>query len=255
MFSAIGDSSRQAHAPVHDAVGLAHDRGGRHLRLAADQRIRRSSSARKPLTSSNSFARRWCLAGGRSSGEPSVITWRMRSGMRRASALRHRAAERPADQADLAAVLVFCIRAHLVDHALDDVVARAEVQALLPGVRVVAEVREEAAQRAGGVVAGAQAGQHQHRMAVAARRRLQQRPGQREGRPLEHRAAFHRQQQRSKAVSAAASGGAWERREALRFMAAFRSVRVRAVDMASATMSGRATTSLQAVSPNSRLPA
>jgi len=81
----------------------------------------------------------------------------------------HGAAERPADDAHLLLVL-FLQRPDLVDHALDHVVARAEVQALAPGLGVVAERAQEAAQGRGAGVAGDQAGQHKHRMAIAARR-------------------------------------------------------------------------------------
>ena len=144
--------------------------------------------------------------------------------------------------------------AHAVHHALDDVVARPEIRTELPRIADVAEAVEEAPQRNRAAVAGAQARQHEHRMAVAARRRLQEGPGERERRPLEHGAALHRHQQGGRGLE-----GFVGRRTARLRCGCFHGRRelrsCRAAAIARATRSGRATTSRAAVSPNSSWPA
>ena len=72
--SRIGRVRGRGSCASDDAVASAEDRGRRHLRVVPPSTARRrGSSARKPLTSSNS-ATRSCPADAAPSGEPSVIT-------------------------------------------------------------------------------------------------------------------------------------------------------------------------------------
>jgi hypothetical protein len=84
-----------------------------------------------------------------------------------------------------------------VEHVGLDARPQAEIAALIPAVHGIALLLQEPAQRLCGEIAGQQAGKHQHRMPVAARRRGQPRPQEHERAQLLNGAAFQ-QQQRSR---------------------------------------------------------
>ncbi|UUZ54476.1 hypothetical protein LP419_40090 [Massilia sp. H-1] len=81
------------------------------------------------------------------------------------------AAQAPADQADRAPVLLAQL-ADFFNAGFQHAGPGPEIEALLPGMRVVAEVAQEAADDHRRDVARGQAGEHQDRVTVAARRAL-----------------------------------------------------------------------------------
>ena len=105
------------------------------------------------------------------------------------------AAQAPADQADLFSVPVGGA-AHQLAAGIDHAVARAEIEALLPGVGAVAQRLEQATQGCGGHIGGTQAGEDDHRMAVAMRQALQPRHRRQQRGVLPRCAAFHQPQPR-----------------------------------------------------------
>src|ERR1051326_5431881 len=101
--------------------------------------------------------------------------------------------EAPADQADLATVLAGQLHealAHRAEHARP----KAEVAALTPAVRAIAQAAQEAAQDRRAVVARGEPGEHEHRMAVAARCQAPHRHQRERCAGLEPRAALQQLQ-------------------------------------------------------------
>src|SRR5262249_57509624 len=121
------------------------------------------------------------------------------------------AAEAPADQADAPSMTAPDLLQPL-DETAHHRRRRAEVPAELPAVYRVAEVAEEPAERAGREVARHEAGEDEHRMAVAARGASQERVGRNERRELEEGAALEEEQtaagRRDLAVHRACPGAA-----------------------------------------------
>ena len=103
---------------------------------------------------------------------------------------RIKAAEAPADQADLAAMVVVEFM-HQIDHRVLHAVAQAEIAALPPAADGIAAVLQEAAQRPRRGVGGHQPGQHQHRMSVAPGRKTEQRQRAEKGAELVKGAPLH----------------------------------------------------------------
>jgi hypothetical protein len=99
------------------------------------------------------------------------------------------AAEAPADEADLAPVLVVQV-AQLLLERMAELELEAGVLAEAPRHDIVAAGAQEDAETHQGGVRGAEPGHEQHRMAVAAWGRLQQRQEERQGPDLEQRPAF-----------------------------------------------------------------
>jgi len=81
------------------------------------------------------------------------------------------AAKTPADQADLAAIIVVELL-HQIDHRPLHAFAEAKIAALTPAADGIAAVLQKAAQRTGRRIGRHQPGQHQHRMTVAPGARL-----------------------------------------------------------------------------------
>src|SRR5688572_3771927 len=109
------------------------------------------------------------------------------------------ASEAPADEAHLAPARL-PQPTHVLEASLQHTLARAEVEAQVPAVRVVAAVHEEGAQRQGGEVGCAQAGEDDDGMPVATRRTAQHGPGGERRAQLPGRAPLEREQERSRSL-------------------------------------------------------
>ena len=207
MFSARGPSrSRQpcqATMPsLRLKIAVAGTGGGVFIRSRPGQSSTLRSLAR-------SYSCHALLArGAPANGLPSVITQRTWSGARRAIS---RAKTPPRLQPTR-----LTLRPESPEQGREPVLhlllgagARAVVGAELPAVRVPALVGEEASQRPRRRVVRRQTRQHEHRVAVAARRHAQQRIGREERAQLPDRAQLEKQQlARRRRVGV---GGSWSR--------------------------------------------
>jgi hypothetical protein len=119
----------------------------------------------------------------------------------RAHAIRHhlgelariKSAEAPADEADFAAVGVVHLFQQF-DHTALHTVAQAEIATLLPAADGIAATFEKGAQRTRRDIGCHEARQHHHRMAIAARRKIQQRQRAEESAEFVDRASFEKHQ-------------------------------------------------------------
>ena len=166
---------QQAGAPVDDAVALGEDRGRGHRQIAGERLDVLDPGVGNQL-SRQQLVELADAAGGDVVGERAAErdhrAHRFRHAQRQIA--RVDAAEAPADQADLALRLFVNegqTLAQLLAHAID----AAEIAAEIPGVRLVAEPAEVAAKQRRREIAGEKTGQREHGMAVAARRRHQDR--------------------------------------------------------------------------------
>src|SRR5687768_2493866 len=106
------------------------------------------------------------------------------------------ASQAPSDQAHLAPARA-PQPAHVLDASLQNALARSEVEAQVPAVRIVAAVGEERAQRQRREVRCAEAGKDHDGMAVAARDPAQHRPRGERRAQLPRRTPLEREQERS----------------------------------------------------------
>ena len=192
----FGERRGRFHAalPRADAIGAAEDRRGRHRRRLGQRAAEARVFLRRALAADEFID---------APGVGGLRTSRERTAKRdhRAHAIRHHlgelscieAAETPTDQADLAAVLVVQFMDE-IDHAMLDAFTQTEIAALPPAAHRITLAAEKAAQRTRRGIARHQPGQHQHRMAVAARRETQQRQRAEKRTELVKRAAFQEHQ-------------------------------------------------------------
>ena len=195
MFSTCGALVVDAGLPGADAVGAAEDRGGRHRRRLRDRTGHVMVAVVDPLARGEfvdlpGVGR--LGAAGEGTAEADHAAHLVGHPLGELAGVD--AAQAPADQAELALAVAVVELLDAVQHVGLDARPQAEIAALLPAVHGVALCLQETAQRLGREIARQQAGEHQHGMAVAARRGGKPRPQQHEGAQLLNGAAFEQQQ-------------------------------------------------------------
>mmetsp|Transcript_21663 Transcript_21663/g.84311 ORF Transcript_21663/g.84311 Transcript_21663/m.84311 type:complete len:879 (+) Transcript_21663:692-3328(+) len=181
-----------AAAPGHDPIGLGVDRGGGHRRRLADGLNELGVVGRM---ATHQLEEAPGIGGARVAGEGRAqrddAAHELRAFLGQLAGID--AAQAPAQQADLAVVAALQ-GLQVVLHPLQHAGARSEIEALAPGLGGIAERIEQGAQRRGAEVVGTQAGEDQHRVAVAVGQLAQPgRGGQQRG-VFPGRAAFEHQQ-------------------------------------------------------------